>query len=131
MLTGEAGIGKSRLVQSLKDYGAQATHTRWECRCSPYYQNTALYPLIDLLHRALDWHQLATPAEKLATLEQALRQYRHPLAETVPLVAQVLSLALPGERYPPSPCRPNGRNKKPWKPSWPWFWRSRSTNRSC
>jgi class 3 adenylate cyclase len=44
LLTGESGIGKSRLVQVLKDHVAHEPHTRWECRSLPYYQNTALYP---------------------------------------------------------------------------------------
>jgi hypothetical protein len=45
LLTGEAGIGKSRLVQILKEYVTHQPHVRWECRSLPYYQNTALYPL--------------------------------------------------------------------------------------
>ena len=45
LLSGEGGIGKSRLVQTLKDHGAQEPHVQWECRSSPYYQNTALFPL--------------------------------------------------------------------------------------
>ncbi len=112
VLTGEAGIGKSRLLQSLKDAVAHDAHTRWECRCLPYYQHTALYPLIDLWHRALHWPQHASPAEKLATLEQALRQYRPPLAETVPLLAQVLSLPVPEERYPPLTLSPQRQKHK-------------------
>jgi class 3 adenylate cyclase len=46
LLTGEAGIGKSRLVQTLKDHVADDPHICWECRSSEYYQNTALFPLI-------------------------------------------------------------------------------------
>lgn len=53
LLRGEAGIGKSRLVQMLQEQVAGEPHTRWECRCSPYYQHTAFYPLIDLFQRAL------------------------------------------------------------------------------
>jgi class 3 adenylate cyclase len=45
VLRGEPGIGKSRLVQVLKDHVADEPHVRWECQSSPYYQNTALYPL--------------------------------------------------------------------------------------
>src|SRR5215475_9181352 len=53
LLTGDAGIGKSRLVQTLKDHVAQESHVRWECRNLQYYQNTALYPLTDLFQRIL------------------------------------------------------------------------------
>ncbi|HJY82102.1 MAG TPA: adenylate/guanylate cyclase domain-containing protein, partial [Candidatus Binatia bacterium] len=53
LLSGEAGIGKSRLLRVLREREASEAHTRLECRCSPYYQNTALYPVIDLLQRVL------------------------------------------------------------------------------
>src|SRR5262249_14920053 len=70
MLSGEAGIGKSRLVQVLKEYVAvepQAWLT--PCQCSPYYQNSALYPMIDLLERvALRFEQEESPSQKLRKL---------------------------------------------------------------
>ena len=53
LLTGDAGIGKSRLVQMLKEHVADEPHIRWECRSSEYYQNTALFPLTDLFQRLL------------------------------------------------------------------------------
>src|SRR5262249_54609640 len=53
LLTGEAGIGKSRLVQMLKDNVADEPHIRWECRSVEYAQNSALYPMIDLFQRLL------------------------------------------------------------------------------
>src|SRR5439155_4885357 len=55
LLSGEGGIGMSRLVQVLKDHVANELHVRWECRSLPYYQNTALYPLTDSLQRPLQW----------------------------------------------------------------------------
>src|SRR5262249_1417644 len=55
LLSGEAGIGKSRLVQVPKDQVAGESHTRLECRSLPYYQHSALYPIIELLPRLLPW----------------------------------------------------------------------------
>ena len=54
LLSGEAGIGKSRLVQVLTEHVATEPQT-WltPCQCSPYHQNTALYPMIDLLERVV------------------------------------------------------------------------------
>jgi class 3 adenylate cyclase/predicted ATPase len=112
VLSGEAGIGKSRLVQVLKEYVAEEVHTRWECRCSPYYQHTALYPIIDLLQRALRWQPEDTAEEKLAKLEQMLRQYRLPLEETMPLFAALLSVPLPDDRYPPLSLSPQRHKQK-------------------
>jgi predicted ATPase len=65
------------------------------CQCSPYYQNTALYPLIDLLERVvLRFERDESPEHKLGKLEGFLAQYGLPLAETVPLFATLLSLPL-------------------------------------
>jgi TOMM system kinase/cyclase fusion protein len=112
LLSGEAGIGKSRLVQVLKDHVASESHTRWECRSSPYYQNTALYPIIDLLQRTLRWQQDETPEEKLATLDRQLRQYQLPVEEAVPLFAPLFSLQVPDDRYPPLNVSPQRQRQK-------------------
>src|SRR5215468_382007 len=50
LLTGDPGIGKSRLVQMLKEHVANEPHVRWECRSSEYYENTALFPMTDMFH---------------------------------------------------------------------------------
>jgi TOMM system kinase/cyclase fusion protein len=107
LLTGEAGIGKSRLVQVLKDHVA-AEPQAWltPCQCSPYYQNTALYPWIDLLERVvLQFERDETPHQKLRKLEGFLVQYGLPLAEAVPLFAALLSLPL-GADYAPLTASP-------------------------
>src|SRR4030095_10436940 len=83
LLTGDAGIGKSRLVQVLKDHVANEPHTRWECRSAEYSQNTALFPLVDLFQRLLRFEAYETPYAKLEKLERTLSQYRLPLEETV------------------------------------------------
>jgi class 3 adenylate cyclase/predicted ATPase len=112
LLTGEAGIGKSRLIEMVKEYIAQEPHIRWECRSSEYYQNSALYPLTDLFQRILQWQQDETPDEKLGKLEQALRQYRLSLEESVPLFASLLALPLPEHQYPSLNLSPQRQRQK-------------------
>src|SRR5262245_32917885 len=102
LLSGEAGIGKLRLVQVLKEHVAtepQAWLTPYQC--SPYYQNTALYPIIDLLERvALQFDREESPPQKLSKLEGFVVQYGLPLAEAVPFFAALLSLPLTAEYAP-------------------------------
>jgi class 3 adenylate cyclase len=112
LVTGDAGIGKSRLVQVLKEHVANEPHTRWECRSASYYQNTARYPVTDLFQRLLRFQVEETPDEKLEKLEQALRQYRLPLAETVPLFAPLLSLPISEDHYPPLALSPQRQRQK-------------------
>jgi len=112
LLSGDAGIGKSRLVQVLRDHVADQPHVRWECRSSPYFQDTALYPLLDFLPRAVQWQPTDTPDQRLDKLERMLSQHRRPLAEAVPLFAALLSLPLPPERYSPPAWTPPRQRQK-------------------
>jgi TOMM system kinase/cyclase fusion protein len=102
LLSGEAGIGKSRLVQVLKAQVA-AEPQAWltPCQCSPYHQHSALYPWIDLLERvALCFEREESPQQKLRKLEGFLVQYGLPLAEVLPLFAALLSLPLAADYAP-------------------------------
>jgi class 3 adenylate cyclase/tetratricopeptide (TPR) repeat protein len=102
LLNGEAGIGKSRLVQVLKEQVASELQA-WltPCQCSPYHQHSALYPMIDLLERVvLRFDREETPQQKLGKLEGFLVQYGLPLVEAVPLFASLLSLPLPADYAP-------------------------------
>ena len=112
LLSGEAGIGKSRLVQTLKDHVAHEPYTRWECRSAEYYANTALFPLVELFQRLLQFHAEDTLDEKVGKLEQVLRQYRLPVEETMPLFASLLSLPLAEERYAPLALSPQRQRQK-------------------
>jgi predicted ATPase/class 3 adenylate cyclase len=95
LVSGEPGIGKSRLVQELKEYVSAEEATRIEFRCSPYHQNTALYPITEHLQRLLQFQSSDTPQTKLGILTQLLSQYRFPQAETLPLLAALFSLPPP------------------------------------
>src|SRR5262245_51054454 len=102
LLSGEAGIGKSRLVQVLKEHVATEPQA-WltPCQCSPYHQNSALYPMIDLLERVvLQFDRAESPQQKLSKLEGFLVQYGLPLVEVVPLFAALLSLPLTADYAP-------------------------------
>jgi class 3 adenylate cyclase/predicted ATPase len=95
MLSGEPGIGKSRLVEMLKAHVGRERATRIEFRSSPYYQNSALYPVIDHLQRVLQFERDDAPVVKLAKLQRTLSRYRFPQRNTLPLLATLLSLPHP------------------------------------
>jgi class 3 adenylate cyclase len=112
LLTGDAGIGKSRLIQTLKDHVANEPHVRWECRSLPYFENTALFPVTDLFQRLWQFETGDTPDEKLGKLEQTLRQYSLPLEESIPLFAPLRSLPIAADRYPPLNLSPQRQRQK-------------------
>jgi predicted ATPase len=111
LLSGEPGIGKSRLVQELKEQVVAEGATRIEFRCSAYHQNSAFYPIIEHLQRLLQFHREESPQAKLEKLQQTLLHYRFPQADTVPLLAALLSLPHP-EVAPPLTLSPQKQKQK-------------------
>ena len=111
VLSGEAGIGKSHLVHVLTEQVVEAHTPQPTLRCSPYYTNSALYPVIEHLQRLRHWHRDTTSEARLTTLEQALQTAGLPLAEVVPLVAALLSLPVPAH-YPPITLSPQRQKQQ-------------------
>ncbi len=99
LISGEAGIGKSSLVEGLQRHVHQEGLPRITIRCSEYIQQSPLFPVIEHLNRVLDWQRHDDVESRLSKLEQALNTSSLPLDETVPLVADLLSLPLPEGRY--------------------------------
>ena len=100
LLSGEPGIGKSRLVRVLKDHIAAAGSLSWECRSSPYHQDSALFPLIDLFERAFKFERDDAPPERVAKIEAGLVRYGLARPETVSLWAAFLSVEVSGQHLP-------------------------------
>jgi len=113
LLGGEAGIGKSRLVQVLQERVAENPQA-WliPCQCSAYHRNSAFYPVIDVLERVvLKLERGEEPSAKLGKLEGFLVQYGFSLPETVPLFARLLSLPL-DDRYAPLELSPDQQKQQ-------------------
>jgi class 3 adenylate cyclase/tetratricopeptide (TPR) repeat protein len=99
LIQGEAGIGKSRLLEATRAK-LEVDHHYIVARCSPYHSNTTLYPVIDCLKRAMDWRAEDDQTTRLAKLEAALARHPMPIERVVPLYAELLELPLPTGRYP-------------------------------
>jgi predicted ATPase len=99
LISGEAGIGKSALVEALRAQVRAEGMPRMAFHCSPYHTNSALYPVITHLDRLWQFAPDDSPATRLAKLEAGLRLSSLPLAEVVPLFAGLLAVPLPAERY--------------------------------
>ncbi|KYF85307.1 protein kinase, partial [Sorangium cellulosum] len=119
LMTGEAGIGKSRSVRAFRDRLAGTPHRWLEARCSPQLQNSAFYPVIELLNallagdreRASTLSGAAAPSERGAALEKVedgLDRLEQLLAEAeagplaVPLLASLLSIPIEGRHAAPA-----------------------------
>ena len=94
------------LVDALRARVREEGHSRIAFRCSPYHTGSALYPVIEHLRRFLKWRVEDPPAVKLEKLETMLQGYTMPLGEAVPLFGALLSLEVPGDRYPPLDLSP-------------------------
>src|SRR5437867_9656145 len=105
-ISGEAGIGKSALVEGLRAQVRAEGLPRMAFRCSPYHTTSALSPVITHIEHLLQFEPDDPPATRLAKLEAGLRPYPLPLDEVVPLFAGLLLVPLPAERYAPLTLTP-------------------------
>lgn len=95
LISGEAGMGKSRLVQVFRARLADSPHSWLECTAARDTQDSAFHPVIELQAAGVGMVPGDPAEEKLEKLEAALARVEMPLAETVPLFARLHSLPLP------------------------------------
>ena len=87
LISGEPGIGKSRLIQALQERLGDEPHARLRYFCSPHHQDSALYPTIAQLERAAGFRREDIPEQRLDKLEAVLAQATNDLSEAIPLIA--------------------------------------------
>jgi class 3 adenylate cyclase/predicted ATPase len=126
LLIGEPGLGKSRLVHTMKQHvlgqmmegEVDAPVIEW--RCSPHFQHTGLYPAIDFYERALAFDREEPPQARFDRLLHRLEQYDLARPETVPLWALLLSLPTP-DRYPPLSLSPARQREETFRVMLDWL----------
>jgi class 3 adenylate cyclase/tetratricopeptide (TPR) repeat protein len=111
LLSGEPGIGKSRIIQSLRERLQNESRVNLHYFCSPFYSNSALYPVLDQLERAAEFRRTDSPEVKLDKLEQVLSRGTGRPAEAAALLAPLLSIPTDG-RYPPLDLTPQQHRAK-------------------
>src|SRR6185437_11772306 len=109
LISGEPGIGKSRLTAALSHHIETDPHTRLRYFCSPYHQDSALYPFIGQLERAAGFTRDDTATMKLDKLEALLGAGAEP--GDISLIAEMLSLP-GGERFPPLDLSPRRKKER-------------------
>jgi class 3 adenylate cyclase/tetratricopeptide (TPR) repeat protein len=111
LISGEPGIGKSRIAETILERLSSEPHTRMREFCSPHHQDTALYPSSTQLERAAGLRRDDTDEQRRTKLEAVLALPANERGEAVPLLAALLSIPT-GDRYPALDLPPQKRKEK-------------------
>jgi class 3 adenylate cyclase/predicted ATPase len=111
LLSGEPGIGKSRIAQKIVELVGEEPHTLLRLYCSPHRRDSALSPFISQVKQAAGIERADTEEQLLIKLAAALAQTTTLFGNAVPLVADLLSLPA-DDRYPRLTLTPEKRKEK-------------------
>jgi class 3 adenylate cyclase/predicted ATPase len=109
LLSGEPGIGKSRLTSAVQERILGEPHTRIRYFCSPHHQHSALYPIVGQLERAAGFARDDAPAAKFDSLAAVLSEGAE--AGDISLIAEMMSLP-GGDRFPPLDLTPQLKKER-------------------
>lgn len=98
LLCGEAGVGKSRMLEALRERLDPTSHLRLRYQCSSFRTNSPLYPIIAHLQRAAAMSPEDTPAQKLQKLDSLVAEGANDRDRLLPLFAQLLSIPATEDR---------------------------------
>lgn len=112
LLSGEAGLGKTRMVQLVLDRLTDQPCFIMECGSSPYFQNSYLYPIIDLLQRTLNLDGICNNAERHARLQQSVETLGLDTTTVIPALAELLGISIPGAPPDALGATPQQRKQK-------------------
>jgi class 3 adenylate cyclase/tetratricopeptide (TPR) repeat protein len=111
LISGEAGIGKSRIAAALAERIADKPYTLLRYQCSPYHIDSALRPIIEQLERSARFKSSDTSEQRLNKLETVLAMGTSQVRDTAPLIAGLLSIPF-GDRYPPLALSPAQQRRR-------------------
>jgi hypothetical protein len=111
LISGEPGIGKSRIAETIVEGLAAEPHIRLRYFCSPRHEDSALHPIITQLERAAGFQREDTAEGRLDKLEALLSKGSNDLREVAPLIADLLSIPT-GDRYAALELTPQKRKEK-------------------
>jgi class 3 adenylate cyclase/predicted ATPase len=113
LLSGEPGMGKSRLARELCERASAAGGRTLRLRSSPYNTNSMLFPFVEHLLRVVgaNQHDQTEAADRLERLESLLAGVGSRAEDTAPLLAELLAIPT-GDRYPPSSDSPLRRKRR-------------------
>ncbi len=105
VLTGEPGVGKSRLLHVFREELSAEMHHQLDCFCSPYHGSSALYPVTEMLRARLRLSEDADPRLQLERIRASLIEHRADSDGALPLMAQLLGIP-PEAGYSPVALHP-------------------------
>ncbi|MFV2057779.1 MAG: adenylate/guanylate cyclase domain-containing protein, partial [Thiohalomonadales bacterium] len=112
LLNGEAGIGKSRLTQYVREHVEHIPHQILECWGSPQYQNSYLHCIINVLRRTWQLDTLKTRDQQLDAIQAQLASLDIPIQDSVPLIAELLSIDLRSSSFSDSKLPPQEKKRQ-------------------